>query len=394
MRRSRRKQNHSKLNIVEGLGADFGGSKKYHPRGPETTMPDPDTQMLGHHFHGAAANPNSNMVKKQAWVHSSSHSRSPSYIFFNVVALSFLCLIGLLIYKLDNFASQTKTIVGHNLEPTPWHIFQPKNFTEESRHARDYKIIQCSYLTCRYAATDGVDQPSEEKRRGLDSTLTPPKCPNFFKFIYRDLEPWFKTRISIDRIIQTKEHAAFRIVIVEGKLFVDLYYACVQSRLMFTLWGILQLLKKYRGMVPDVDIMFDCMDKPTIDKSGVQNGSLPLPLFRYCTTEAHLDIPFPDWSFWGWSEVNIQPWDEQYKEIKQGSQAQTWAKKITHAYWKGNPDVESPIRMELMQCNDTNTWDTEIIRQVGLNVSVMLFQRQLYMLVFHTELDRRREGWV
>ncbi|KAL4320249.1 hypothetical protein GQ457_18G006160 [Hibiscus cannabinus] len=283
------------------------------------------------------------MAKKQAWVHSSSQSRSPSYIFFNVVALSFLCLIGLLIYKLDNFASQTKTIVGHNLEPTPWHIFQPKNFTEESRHARDYKIIQCSYLTCRYAATDGVDQPSEEKRRGLDSTLTPPKCPNFFKFIYRDLEPWFKTRISIDRIIQTKEHAAFRIVIVEGKLFVDLYYACVQSRLMFTLWGILQLLKKYRGMVPDVDIMFDCMDKPTIDKSGVENGSLPLPLFR--------------------SEVNIQPWDEQYKEIKQGSQAQTWAKKITHAYWKGNPDVESPIRMELMQCNDTNTWDTEIIRQ-------------------------------
>ncbi|GMI94575.1 hypothetical protein like AT1G07220 [Hibiscus trionum] len=302
------------------------------------------------------------MAKKQAWVHSS-HPRSPSYLFFSVVALSFLSLIALLIYKMDNFASQTKTIVGHNLEPTPWHIFPRKNFTEESRHTRDYKIIQCSYLTCRYAASDGGAQPSEEKRRGLATPRSPPKCPNFFKFIYRDLEPWFKTRISLDRITQAKEHASFRIVIVQGKLFVDLYYACVQSRLMFTLWGILQLLKKYGGMVPDVDIMFDCMDKPSIDRNRIENGSLPLPLFRYCTTEAHLDIPFPDWSFWGWSEVNIQPWDEQFKGIKRGSQAQTWAKKISRAYWKGNPDVESPIRLDLMQCNDSNLWGTEIIRQ-------------------------------
>ncbi|KAK8697783.1 hypothetical protein V6N13_113920 [Hibiscus sabdariffa] len=305
------------------------------------------------------------MAKKQAWVHSS-HPRSPSYLFFSVVALSFLSLLALLVYKVDNFASKTKTIVGHNLEPTPWHIFPPKNFTEESRHTRAYKIIQCSYLTCRYTSTDGGAQPSEknlENRRGLASTHTLPKCPNVFKFIYRDLEPWLNTRISIDHITQAKEHAAFRIVIVEGKLFVDLYYACVQSRMMFTLWGILQLLKKYPGMVPDVDIMFDCMDKPSIERNRIGNGSLPLPLFRYCTTEAHLDIPFPDWSFWGWPEVNIHPWDEQFKEIKQGSQAQTWAKKITRAYWKGNPDVESPIRMELMQCNDSNLWGTEIIRQ-------------------------------
>ncbi|KAK8605046.1 hypothetical protein V6N13_082505 [Hibiscus sabdariffa] len=336
-RKKLRTQSHSKLNRVEGLGDGIGGSKKFHPRGSKTTMPH--RQILKRKAEDTIF-----MVPLQMQIQNQNGEKT----------------------SLDNFASQTKTIVGHNLEPTPWHIFQPKNFTEESRHARDYKIIQCSYLTCRYAATDGVDQPSEEnlaKRRGLDSTRTPPNCPNFYKFIYRDLEPWFKTRISIDRIIQTKEHAAFRIVIVQGKLFVDLYYACVQSRLMFTLWGILQLLKKYRGMVPDVDIMFDCMDKPTIDKNGVENGSLPLPLFRYCTTEAHLDIPFPDWSFWGWSEVNIQPWDEQFKEIKQGSQAQTWAKKITRAYWKGNPDVESPIRMELMQCNDSNSWDTEIIRQ-------------------------------
>ncbi|KAE8663835.1 RING/U-box superfamily protein isoform 1 [Hibiscus syriacus] len=190
-----------------------------------------------------------------------------------------------------------------------------------------------------------------EKRRDLVSSRSPPKCPNFFKFIYRDLEPWFETWISIDIITKAKKQAAFRAVIVEGKLFV------------------------YTGMVPDVDIMFDFMDKPS---NRVKNGSLPLPLLRYCTTEAHLDIPFPDCNFiiWGYKglqitccglsprpEVNKQPWDVQFKKIKQGSQAQTWAKKIARAHWKGNPDVESPIRMDLMQCNDTNLWGTEIIRQ-------------------------------
>jgi hypothetical protein len=95
-----------------------------------------------------------------------------------------------------------------------------------------------------------------------------------------------------------KNYASFRVVIYKGRLYLDPYYACVQSRMMFTIWGFLQLLKRYPGMVPDVDIMFDCMDKPSINKT--EHDSFPLPLFRYCTTKDHFDIPFPDWSFWGW----------------------------------------------------------------------------------------------
>ncbi|KAK7842472.1 hypothetical protein CFP56_013728 [Quercus suber] len=64
------------------------------------------------------------------------------------------------------------------------------------------------------------------------------------------------------------------------------------------LYGLLQLLKRYPGMVPDVDIMFDCMDKPRIHQA--EHESMPLPLFRYCTTGEDYDIRFPDWSFWGW----------------------------------------------------------------------------------------------
>ncbi|KAM1494808.1 hypothetical protein ACFXTO_029602 [Malus domestica] len=173
--------------------------------------------------------------------------------------------------------------------------------------------------------------------------------------------PGPRTRISAAHLETAKQHAAFRVVIVDGRLYVDLFWACVQSRAMFTIWGFLQLLARYPGRVPDVDIMFDCMDKPIINRT--EHESMPLPLFRYCTDGDHFDIPFPDWSFWGWPELNIHPWEEQFGEIKRGSQERSWKKKEPFAYWKGNPDVSSPIRTELLNCNDTKMWRAQIMRQ-------------------------------
>ncbi|KAB1225750.1 KDEL motif-containing protein 2 [Morella rubra] len=130
---------------------------------------------------------------------------------------------------------------------------------------------------------------------------------------------------------------------------------------MFTIWGLLQLLKRYPGMVPDVDMMFDCMDKPRINTT--EHRSMPLPLFRYCTNEDHYDIPFPDWSFWGWPETNLRPWDEEFRDIKRGSQRISWSRKVPRAYWKGNPDVNSPVRLELLKCNHSRMWGAQIMRQ-------------------------------
>ncbi|KAL0370812.1 UNVERIFIED_CONTAM: hypothetical protein Sangu_0399300 [Sesamum angustifolium] len=80
------------------------------------------------------------------------------------------------------------------------------------------------------------------------------------------------------------------------------------------------------------------MDKPTINRT--EHASMPLPLFRYCTTPDHMDIPFPDWSFWvDRSEINIRPWDEEFRSIKKGSKRRNWSKKHPFAYWKGNPDL-------------------------------------------------------
>ncbi|XP_076956214.1 uncharacterized protein LOC143631291 [Bidens hawaiensis] len=268
------------------------------------------------------------------------------------VMLLIITLLLLLLFQVDNMATETKTIVGHNLEPTPWHLFPAKTFENETKYARASKIIKCSYLSCPTMTNIGRATFTHESEQ----------CPDFYKWIYHDLEPWSNTRISYATLMEAKKVASFRVVIISGKMYADYYYDCVQSRALLTIWGLLQLLKRYPGSIPDVDLMFDCMDRPIVLKS--QHSAMPLPIFRYCTTRNHFDIPFPDWSFWGWVEVNLGPWQEEFKSIKQGSQKTSWKDKFPYAYWKGNPDVNSRVRENLLLCNDTNKWGAQILRQI------------------------------
>ncbi|CAI9301051.1 unnamed protein product [Lactuca saligna] len=277
-------------------------------------------------------------------------NRSPTSLPLFRVLLFALVLTGIFLFEVDNLATQTKTIIGYNLEPTPWHEFPAKQFNNETKIARASRIIQCSFFSC------GIKSHTNQ----IPFTRKIEKCPRFFRWIHHDLEPWSETRISHALLMEVKKFASFRVVIINGRLYVDYYYDCVQSRAMFTIWGFLQLLKRFPGRVPDVDMMFDCMDKPLIERNS---SNTPLPIFRYCTTPNHYDIPFPDWSFWGWPEINIGPWEEEFQSIKEGSQKQSWKNKYPYAYWRGNPDVVSPIREALLQCNDTEQWGAEIMRQ-------------------------------
>ncbi|XP_077222957.1 O-glucosyltransferase rumi-like protein (DUF821) [Tasmannia lanceolata] len=295
-------------------------------------------------------NPNSN-------IRSYSIPSLASPIFPGLVLLAFFSFAVFLgFHKVDKFISETKTIAGHNLAPTPWHRFPPKIFNNGT--ASFTTIFHCSYLSCRISSSTHT----KNQKLPSPSSSSPLSCPSYFQWIHQDLAPWALSRISIANLMEARDHAAFRIIISNGRLYADFYYACVQTRAMFTVWGLLQLLQRYPGMVPDVDLMFDCMDRPVINKSRYKKRTPP-PLFRYCTTQQHFDIPFPDWSFWGWPEVNIGPWDEEFKSIKLGSQSHYWTMKRPTAYWKGNPDVNSPVREKLLSCNDSRTWGAEIMRQ-------------------------------
>ncbi|GAB4859721.1 hypothetical protein Ancab_011199 [Ancistrocladus abbreviatus] len=168
-------------------------------------------------------------------------------------------------------------------------IYNEIIFDEQTSYARASKILQCQYFTCRSSIEPQIPVLDPSK-----SSM----CPEFFRWIHRDLEPLSQTKISPSHLMELKDFAASWVIIVGGGLYVDLHYSCVQSRMMFIVWGLLQLLKRYPSMVPDVDMMFDCMDKPAINQT--EHSARPLPLFRYCTTTEHFDIPFLDWSFWGW----------------------------------------------------------------------------------------------
>lgn len=129
-------------------------------------------------------------------------------------------------------------------------------------------------------------------------------CPNYFRWIHEDLRPWNATGITRDMVERAKKTAHFRLIIVKGKAYIEKYRKSIQTRDKFTIWGILQLLRRYPGKLPDLELMFDCDDRPVIrsrDYRGPNTaGGGPPPLFRYCGDEWTMDIVFPDWSFWGW----------------------------------------------------------------------------------------------
>uniref|UniRef100_A0A0R0G2A6 Glycosyl transferase CAP10 domain-containing protein n=1 Tax=Glycine max TaxID=3847 RepID=A0A0R0G2A6_SOYBN len=118
--------------------------------------------------------------------------------------------------------------------------------------------------------------------------------------------------------------ANLRFIILKGRAYLETYSRPYQTRDVFSIWGILQLLRRYPGKIPDLELMFDCVDWP------VQ----PPPLFRYCGNDATLDVVFLDWSFWGWAEINIKPWHILLGELKEGTTRIPWLNREPYAYWK------------------------------------------------------------
>ncbi|KAL9679921.1 hypothetical protein QQ045_017792 [Rhodiola kirilowii] len=125
----------------------------------------------------------------------------------SVTLIFIFALAALVLHKaaehVENVALRIRTVAGHNMKPTPWHWFPPKTFDDESRIGQASKIITCSYLKCTTSSRPVPKIWNQPK-------LQPQQCPDFFKRIHRDLEPWPKTNISVNHLMKAKEFAAFR----------------------------------------------------------------------------------------------------------------------------------------------------------------------------------------
>ncbi|GMJ06274.1 hypothetical protein like AT5G23850 [Hibiscus trionum] len=210
-----------------------------------------------------------------------------------------------------------------------------------------------------------TNYPKTFRTEDIDPSLNP-VCPDYFRWIHEDLWPWKTSGITRDMVERANGAATFRLVIKGGKAYVKNYRQAIQTRDVFTIWGILQLLRKYPGGLPDLEIMFDTEDRPAIRSRDYRgpNATAPPPLFRYCGDNETLDIVFPDWSFWGWAEINIKPWDSILKDIKQGNGKIKWIDREPYAYWKGNPFVDEN-RQDLLKCNvtDQQDWNARLFIQ-------------------------------
>ncbi|KAL3829649.1 hypothetical protein ACJIZ3_018451 [Penstemon smallii] len=195
----------------------------------------------------------------------------------------------------------------------------------------------------------------------------PESCPEYFRWIHEDLKPWKETGITQEMVEKAKDVANIRITILNGRLYTEKYKQGFQTRDVITIWGILQLLRLYPGRLPDVDLMFECDDKPVIKKKDYNNkntnASIPPPLFHYCGDESSYDIVFPDWSFWGWPEVNIKPWEILKEELKEGSNIIKWEDREPYAYWKGNTKLGA-ARHDLVKCNKSEDGKARIFNLV------------------------------
>ncbi|KAL0428892.1 UNVERIFIED_CONTAM: hypothetical protein Sradi_0515200 [Sesamum radiatum] len=157
---------------------------------------------------------------------------------------------------------------------------------------------------------------------------------------------------------KAKHFSHIRITIVNGRLYTQKFKEVFQTRDVVTIWGLLQLLRLYPGRIPDLDLMFACDDRTAVHKRDYSghNASIPPPVFHYCGEETSYDIVFPDWSFWGWPEVNIKPWEELNEELKEANQIIKWKDREPYAFWKGNSKL-GPARKDLVTCNVSNGQD-------------------------------------
>ncbi|KAL4341231.1 hypothetical protein GQ457_08G022840 [Hibiscus cannabinus] len=231
--------------------------------------------------------------------------------------------------------------------------------------------------------------PREYPATSPDINTSNLTCPSFFRWIHEDLRYWKQTGITQDMIERARRTAHFRLVIVNGTAYVEKYRNSIQTRDKFTLWGILQLLRLYPGRLPDLELMFDCDDRPVVGSRDYQgpDARAPPPLFRYRADEWSMDIMKLILGF-GYlcirAETNIRPWGNLLEEMRKGKQRRKWKERVAYAY-----------RNDLMKCNVTDqiNWNTLLyVQDLELESKQGFKQSNLEDQCTH-RYKIYREGW-
>lgn len=87
--------------------------------------------------------------------------------------------------------------------------------------------------------------PKNMNQRSWQASSSASECPEYFRWIHEDLRHWKITRITEEMVAEAAPLADFRLTILDGKIYVEKFRDSFQSRALFTLWGIAQLVTWY-----------------------------------------------------------------------------------------------------------------------------------------------------
>lgn len=210
------------------------------------------------------------------------------------------------------------------------------------------------------------------KRYGKNTKLT--------SWVQQDLLPWRETGITQKMINEGTQlgKRASRIQIIGGKLFAKVNGESQgKSRIWYWLWGLQELLDKYKGVVPDVDMAFQTQDSPQCpirskvpkDKRNAakheeyQPGNVakgPPPVFSAVTTANNYDLLWPLWTIWGEDVQGASSttggfhdpnWRELHGSLIQAARSNPWRdRKHARPFWRGSTKTNS-LRADLIKCS-------------------------------------------
>ncbi|RLM65881.1 hypothetical protein C2845_PM16G14970 [Panicum miliaceum] len=278
--------------------------------------------------------------------------------------------------------------------------------------------ISCPALNLSHSHPTGPPKTSQTLARALSSSSTCPSspgppppasaatpscnrsCPSCFRFIHEDLRPWRAaggvTRAMLGRARLT---ATFRLVVLGGRAYVQRLRPAFQTRDLFTIWGVLQLLRRYPGRVPDLDLMFDTVDWPVVRTHlyrGKYAGVMP-PLFRYCGDDRNPSVSATrqelvkcnvsstqDWN----ARIYAQDWFKEskagYKDSDLGSQCSHRSLMPIQHYWPVRDDNKcASIKYAVDWGNSHKQLAQRIGKQASNFIQEELSMDQVYDYMLH-----------
>lgn len=211
-------------------------------------------------------------------------------------------------------------------------------------------------------AADAVREATLKSSSKLQHTgnATAPLCPWWFGYMHTDFAPWKDRGINLEDVEASHKDANYNFQIINGELYVKFVKACWETRKNATIWGMLMLLRRFPGQIPDIDGAFDCHDYPQHQYFPANETEKVPIMFVQSSTKWHRNIMWPDFSFWGRPEVGIRQWDEQRQVITAGADTWTWETADPVAYWKGNVknggwvQFSRGLRKEVVSCAQTD----------------------------------------